>query len=188
MVCYNKFSVFSIRLKLLDAIIRILSERKIGGERVVTQEFYTSAVQQYLDMVYRIALNWFRNPADVEDVAQTVMLRLWQSEAEFEGEEHLRHWLARVTVNYCKDLSRSFWKRRVVPLESHKEPTFTDPAKQTLFHEIMELPSRYRVPLYFYYYEGYSIAEVGELLQLKESTVKTRLARAREKLRARLEE
>ena len=154
----------------------------------MTQEFYTSAVEHYLDMIYRIALNWFRNPADAEDVAQTVMLRLWQSETEFDGEEHLRHWLARVTVNCCKDLSRSFWKHRVVPLETYKEPTFTDSAKQMLFQEIMELPSRYRVPLYLYYYEGYSIAEVSELLQLKESTVKTRLARAREKLRVRLEE
>ena len=52
----------------------------------------------------------------------------------------------------------------------------------------MDLPGKYRLPLYLYYYEGYAVAEVGELLGLKPSTVQTRLARAREKLRGSLME
>ena len=47
---------------------------------------------------------------------------------------------------------------------------------------------KYRLPLYLYYYEGYTAAEVGELLGLGPSTVRTRLARAREKLKAQLRE
>ena len=46
----------------------------------MTESTFTAAAEQYLDMVYRIALNWFRNPADAEDAAQTVMLKLWQYE------------------------------------------------------------------------------------------------------------
>ena len=51
-----------------------------------------------------------------------------------------------------------------------------------------DLPAKYRLPLYLYYYEGYTAAEVGELLGLGPSTVRTRLARAREKLKAQLRE
>lgn len=155
---------------------------------MMTEERFTEAVEQYLDMVYRIALNYSRIPADAEDVAQTVMLRLWQTEMVFENETHLRHWLTRVTLNCCKDLSRTAWKRRTVPLESVAEPVFADPARQTLFQEVMALPGKYRVPLYLYYYEGYSVAEVGALLGLKPSTVQTRLARARAGLKTQLEE
>ena len=51
------------------------------------QEFNT-AVEQYLNMVYRIALNWFGNVHDAEDAAQEVMLRLWKSASVPEDESH----------------------------------------------------------------------------------------------------
>ena len=56
----------------------------------MTEREFTSAVERYLDMVYRIALSWFRNPADAEDAAQTVMLRLWQSGVTFPDDSELR--------------------------------------------------------------------------------------------------
>lgn len=155
---------------------------------MLTEREFTSAAERYLDMVYRIALNWFRNVPDAEDAAQEVMLRLWRAETDFADENHLRYWLTRVTLNVCKDLSRSPWHRHTVSLEAVQEPMFSDPAKGELFQEVMALPGKYRVPLYLYYYEGYSVAEVGELLKLNPSTIQTRLARARAKLKTQLEE
>ena len=154
----------------------------------MTEREFTAAAERHLDMVYRIALNYFRVPADAEDAAQTVMLRLWQTDGDFADDDHLRYWLVRVTLNVCRDVSRSFWRRRTVPLESCREPALDDSAHQRLYQEVMALPAKYRLPLYLYYYEGYSVAEVGELLGLKPSTVQTRLARAREKLRGSLME
>ena len=155
---------------------------------MLTEQQFTDAAERYLDMVYRIALNWFRSPADAEDAAQNAMLRLWQTDTEFRREEHLRYWLVRTTLNECKRISGHPWRKRTVPLESCLEPVFSDPARQTLFQEVMELPMKYRLPLYLYYYEGYSVDEVGEMLRLKASTVQTRLARGRAKLRTQLEE
>ena len=149
----------------------------------MTEKAFEDAVERYLDLVYRLALNCLRNPADAEDAAQTAMLRLWQSGSVFPNDDQLRYWLVRVTVNVCKDTARSPWRRRMVPLEHCREPVFDTPEHQTLYAEVMSLPAKYRLPLYLYYYEGYAVAEVGELLGLKPSTVQTRLARAREKLR-----
>lgn len=149
----------------------------------MTERDFTAAAERYLDMVYRIALNWFRRSADAEDAAQTVMLRLWQSETAFADEEHLRRWLVRVTLNVCKDISRSPWHRRTVSLEACPEPVFSTPERGELYQAVMALPVKYRMPLYLYYYEGYSVTEVGELLHLKVSTVQTRLARGRAKLK-----
>ncbi|WP_297870623.1 RNA polymerase sigma factor [uncultured Oscillibacter sp.] len=155
---------------------------------MLTEQQFTDAAERYLDMVYRIALNWFRSPADAEDAAQNAMLRLWQTDTEFRREEHLRYWLVRTTLNECKRISGHPWRKRMVSLENCPEPVFSDPARQTLFQEVMELPMKYRLPLYLYYYEGYSVDEVGEMLRLKASTVQTRLARGRAKLRTQLEE
>lgn len=156
---------------------------------MLTEQQFTDAAERYLDMVYRIALNWFRNPADAEDASQNAMLRLWRADTDFQGEDdYLRHWLVRVTLNECKRISSHPWRKRTVSLEVCPEPVFSDPARQTLFQEVMDLPAKYRVPLYLYYYEGYSVDEVGELLSMKPSTVQTRLARARAKLKIQLRE
>ena len=154
----------------------------------MTDREFTAAAERHLDLVYRVALNCLRNPADAEDAAQTAMLRLWQSGASFPDDDQLRYWLVRVTVNVCKDALRSPWRRRMVPMDSCREPAFDSSDHHQLYREVMALPAKYRLPLYLYYYEGYTAAEVGELLGLKPSTVQTRLARAREKLKAQLKE
>ena len=155
---------------------------------MLTETEFTAAAERHLDMVYRIALNSLRHPADAEDAVQNTMLRLWRTGTDFTGEEHLRRWLARVAVNECKRIACRPWRSRTVPLESCAEPAFEDRARRELYQSVMELPAKYRVPLYLYYYEGYAVNEVGELLGLKPSTVQTRLARGREKLKTILTE
>ncbi len=153
---------------------------------MLTEREFTEAAERHLDMVYRIALNWFKNSADAEDAAQNAMLRLWRTDTDFAGAEHLRRWLIRVTVNECKRISLHPWRSRTVPLE--EAPVFEDQERRELFQTVMALAAKYRLPLYLYYYEGYSVNEVGELLGLKPSTVQTRLARGRAKLKTILAE
>ena len=57
---------------------------------MLTETEFTAAAERHLDMVYRIALNSLRHPADAEDAVQNTMLRLWRTGTDFTGEEHLR--------------------------------------------------------------------------------------------------
>ena len=151
-------------------------------------EFDTCA-RRHLDMVYRIALNWFGgHVADAEDAAQNAMLRLYRTDTAFESEEHVRNWLIRVTINECKRLSRGFWRTRAVSLEDCREPSFSQPERREVYRSVMALPQKYRLPLYLYYYEDYPVKEIARILELNPSTVQTRLARAREKLKGILTE
>ena len=155
---------------------------------MLTEAEFNEAAERYLNMVYRIALNWFGNVPDAEDAAQEVMLRLWRSGPPPGEEERLRYWLARVSVNVCKDLSRTPWRLHTVSLEEAAEPLAPEPEDRQVLEEVLRLPKKYRVPLYLHHYEGYSAAEVGAILGLNVSTVRTRLDRARRKLRQQLEE
>ena len=153
-----------------------------------TNEQYTCLVKKYIDMVYRIGLNYLKNPADAEDVCQNVFMALLAQKKSFEGEEHLRNWLVRVAVNECKKVLRSPWHRRE-SLEDHIPGIpFEDPQHSDLYYSVMALPRNYRIPLYLHYYEGYSTEEVGQLLGLPGATVRTRLRRARQLLQKDLEE
>ena len=106
---------------------------------MLTEQEFQKATERYLDMVYRIALNYFRSPQDAEDAAQETMLRLWRAEVSFTGEEHLRYWLARVAVNVCRDMGRSPWRTRTVALEHCPEPSFTDPGQSALYLSLIHI-------------------------------------------------
>ena len=75
----------------------------------MTGEAFAQAVQTYGDTVYRVAFHALNSREDAEDVMQTVMLKLFEYDKEFESEAHLKHWLLRVSVNESRKLLRSFW-------------------------------------------------------------------------------
>ena len=150
---------------------------------------FTNAVEQYQAMVYRTALHALGSPQDADDAVQEVFLRLFHHRGDFESREHLRRWLLRVTVNYCRDLLKSPGQKRRVSWEEVPEiPVFDRPEQETLYREVMALPEKYRTVLNLFYYEELSVREIGELLGVETSTVTTRLARARRRLKERLGE
>ncbi len=155
---------------------------------MLTEERFSQMVKQYMDTVYRAALNYLRDPVAAEDVCQEVFIRLYRFGPDFESDEHCRRWLLRVAVNECRRALASPW-RRVEPLENCEAlPASADPAGENAFQVMMSLPRRYRVVLHLYYYEGYKTAEIAEMLRLRPSTVRSRLDRGREMLRQRLME
>ena len=150
---------------------------------------FTAAVRRYQNMVYRTALHALGSPQDADDAVQEAFLRLFRHQEAFDGEEHLRRWLLRVTVNCCRDMLKSPWRRRRVSWEEIPEtPVFDRPEQAALYREVMALPEKYRTVLNLFYYEELSVREIGELLGLGASTVTTRLARARARLKERLGE
>ena len=156
---------------------------------MTTEREFTALAETYMDMIYRIALNAVRQPADAEDVTQNVLLRLYRSGMQFESSDHARHWLIRVTVNESKRLLTVPWRRQETGLDEVAETVIpaAESGQQEVLRCVLELPVKYRLPLYLYYYEGYSVKEISRLLSRRESTVQTHLARGRERLRAVLE-
>ena len=78
----------------------------------MTEERFVPAAERWKDTVFRLAYSYTKNREDADDVTQEVLLALWREEKEFSSEEHLRNWLIRVTLNRCKALFRSPWRRR----------------------------------------------------------------------------
>lgn len=139
---------------------------------------------RYRDDVYRLAVNYTRNAQEAEDVCQTVFLKLIEQPELTPGKE--KAWLMQVTANECRDLLRSSWWRRTVPLEQafHIPNTETD---ETIYL-LRKLPPQYRVVLYLHYYEQYTTPEIAQLLKIPPGTVSTRLKRARDRLKTMLKE
>ena len=77
-----------------------------------TEEQFTDLVNKYINTVFRVALNYLKNPSDAEDVMQTVFEKLLRQTKPFESETHIRYWLIRVTVNECRYMLRSPWRKQ----------------------------------------------------------------------------
>ena len=156
---------------------------------MLTDQEFSSLAQTYLDMVYRVALSCVGRPADADDVTQNTMLRLCRAKVSFKSQEHARRWLIRVAVNESRRLLTAPWRSRTVSLEVLEATLPAQPApEREVLQAVLSLPKKYRLPLYLYYYEGYSVGEIGAILGRNPSTIQTHLARGRERLKAMLTE
>ena len=145
--------------------------------------------ENYRDRLFAAAFQVCGNAADAEYAAQEALLRYHASEKQFESEQHIRAWLLRVAINCAKNISRSFFRRNTVPLEAYMETLeFDSGESRDIFREVMALPEKYRLVIHLYYYEDYTVAEIGEILGLTESNVKVRLSRGRQLLKKALQE
>ena len=154
----------------------------------MTDQQFVPLAQRYMDTVFRVAYGYLRSRSDADDVTQDVLIRLYKTDTAFENEEHLKRWLIRVTVNRCKNIFRSPWHRMEDIANYESTLIFEAPECRELFDAVMALDKRYRLPVLLYYYEGYSQKEIADMLSIPEETVRTRLFRARGKLKATLTE
>lgn len=143
-------------------------------------------VHGYSDMLLRIAFQNTKVLADAEDIVQEVYIKLINYEGTFTSEEHLKAWLIKVTINKCKDHFKSAWYRKAVPLTESMD--ILAPEEQKIMEEIFQLKKEDRNILYLYYYEGYTIREIADMLGKKQNTISTKLQRAKKKLRCIVEE
>ena len=150
---------------------------------------FEETVDKYGDLVYKTAFLYSGTVSDSEDIFQETFLKLSSHKRDFKDEEHLKAWLIRVTVNYCKMLHRSAYSRYKAELDENI-PLESDDSleKRTVTEAVMKLPESYRLPVLLYYYFGYSCDETAKLLKISEPAVRTRLKRARNALRKELEE
>jgi len=149
-----------------------------------TDDDIERVMKQYADLVYRVAFSQTQNKNDADDVFQEVFLRYIKRNSAFESEEHEKAWLIRVTINCSKKLWNSAWFRHTVAFD--QELVFEMPEENDISNALSQLPSIYRSVIHLFYYEDMSVAQISDVLGMKESTVRTRLTRARELLRTKL--
>lgn len=122
--------------------------------------------------------------ADAEDILQNTFLSFIQQNPAFESEEHEKAWFLRVAINKSKDYIKRSWFKNRLPLTENL--SYLPEEERGVLEEVMKLDKKYRIPINLFYYEGYSISEIADLMQVKSSTIKTRLSRGRHILKKKL--
>jgi len=171
-------------------------ERILAGDKGAFEEF----VRRYQRLVSHIVFRMIPRQADHEDICQDVFLRIYQNLAGFRGDSKTSTWVGRVTHNYCLNWREK--KRELLFDDIDQDGPVADPAdcdRQTpleaaersdlslrLRKEIGRLAAPYRTVLALYHLDEMSYAEIGQIMNMPDGTVKSYLFRARGMLRERL--
>lgn len=143
-----------------------------------------AAFEEYCDMVYHLAFIRTNSYHDAKDILSDVFLRLVKNSHKIKSEEHLKSWLIRVTINCSNSFFSKFKSAKQAELVESCGAVFME--QNELLPIILQLPEHQKTIIYMYYFEGYSVEEIGKICSIPVGTVKSRLSRARSWLKTQL--
>lgn len=143
---------------------------------------FAELMQRYMQDMYKISRAILDSDEDAADAISDTILDCWEKLHQLKEENYFKTWMVRILINNCKEILRK--RKRVIFMDQIPEISYSDEAYQNLeWKEALEvLDEKYRLVVLLYYVEGFKTSEISSLLDIPESTVRTRLSRAREKM------
>ena len=154
-------------------------------------------IREYGNDVLRTAYSFVRDREAAKDLFQETFIKANYNLDKFRGDSSIKTWLIRIAVNVCKDYLKSAYQKNVVPMtqveedslrveDDHEQIENADRDEQ-IRRAVNSLPENYREVVLCVYFREMSVADTSAALGVPEGTVKSRLARAREVLKSKLE-
>ncbi len=154
-------------------------------------------IREYGNDVLKTAYSFVRDREAAKDLFQETFIKANYNLDKFRGDSSIKTWLIRITVNVCKDYLKSAYQKKVVPMTQVEEDSLrveddyeqieTADRDEQIRKAVNSLPENYREVVLCVYFREMSVADTSASLGVPEGTVKSRLARAREVLKSKLE-
>ena len=142
-----------------------------------SEEELSRIISEYTHSLVRLAFTYTKSVPDAEDIVQEVMVRLITKKPYFESKTHEKAWMVRVTINTSINYVKAVKRHKNESLD-YDIPEI--PKEKYYLVELMDkLPGKYRTVLHLYYFEGYAIKEIAQIMKKSESTITTWMARGR---------
>lgn len=155
---------------------------------------YEHLIRKYNQRLFRTGISYLQDENDVEDAMQSTYLKAFEALGRFTGKSQFATWLTRIMINECLqllrkqkpvegiDLERDL-PEEVITIQNAEDELIKKEMKLILEKSILKLPPKYRVVYMMREVEGMSTLKTAATLEISESNVKARLARAKNKLR-----
>lgn len=140
---------------------------------------FVELMERQKQSMYKVARSYLHREEDIADAMQETVLDCYEKLGQLKSDRFFSTWLIRILINNCNDILRTGKKETPVEIFQEQGDTCRE-LFQCEFEELMNtMDEKYRVILMLYYGEGFKIREIAQILDMDESTVKTRLARGR---------
>ena len=173
----DRAKIVSDNQEALDLRLDMIRKAKKGDK-----DAFCRLIDENVQSMYKVAAAYLKNDEDVADAIQDTILSCYENLKSLKQNRYFKTWMIRILINKCKDM-----------IQKKKLVTYTDQMPETPFHEekyaamewiqaLEPLDSKYRLVVLLYYMEGFGIREISDILDMKESTVKSRLYRGRKQI------
>src|SRR5262245_3575018 len=167
--------------------LSLLLQKAVAGDGSAFEQIIVRHERRILTLAWRL----LGTMEDAQDAAQEVFLRAFKYLPRFDARRKFEPWLVRIAVNTCRELGRKKNRHRTVMIEAEELPAPGDPHsefsaeedRRILYAAVGELPEKEKAALILRDIDGFSTAEVAEILQSSESTVRSQVSSARLKIR-----
>lgn len=144
---------------------------------------FLKLMEQNTSAMYKVARAILKNDEDVADAMQDTILTCFEKLHTLRKPEYFKTWMVRILINECNQIL-AHYRSLNMPEQFPEIPRNDASLAEFEFKEMLSLvDEKYRTVLVLHYVQGFKIAEIAEILDMNENTVKTRLARAREQIR-----
>ena len=148
-------------------------------------------IERYGEYLYHFSYLYVKDIQLAEEITQDVLMKFLLHKEDFRNEASLKTYLTRIAINCCHDELRKQKRKNILtkflPLRKSEPSTeqayLATVAFATLKETVFALPVYYREVIILFYYEEFEVAEIADLLDVSQNTVRTRIRRARELLK-----
>lgn len=153
----------------------------------INKEQFSKLIRLCSPNMYRLAAGILQNQQDAEDAVGEAVLRAYENIGKLRSAEKFKAWIMQITANEARKIYNH--RKRTFASEHLEEfmPVFEDEHHE-LWDSVMKLDVVFRETVILFYYDQFSIREIGQMLKVKEGTVKSRLFRGKNQLRELLAE
>lgn len=159
---------------------KIKNELLVARSKEKDKDAFTQLMQGYMQDMYKVGLAILMNDEDVADAIQDTILACWEKLDTLKKNKYFKTWMTRILINNCYTILNK--NKKMTNLEEWEEPMYEDEINLELKEALSHLDEKYRTIVVMYYCQGYSLKEIAAILEVNNSTVRTRLQRGREML------
>ena len=152
----------------------------------MNQREFAERVTAMQGSLYRVAASYLRGESDRLDAVAETIAKAWERRQTLRDKSLFATWMTRILIRVCVDIQRR--QKRLIPTDDVAEKPAEDEKIAALREAIDSLPQKARTMIVLHYMEGYDVREIAKMMGMTKGAVCAGLARAREKLRAYLEE
>lgn len=174
---------------------------KICKNKQSMEQYFETCIREHGKSLFNYIYSLVRHKELAEDLYQEVLISAYLALPSFEERAKVKNWLFKIAVNKCRDYWRKeksanrFWEEAVYlyaedsnVIEQPEELILNKCSQEEMIDTLQDLPKMYREPLLLFYYHNQTLMEISNLTSLPISTVKTRMRRAKDRLRPKVKE
>jgi len=167
-------------------LMELLIKKAQNGDK----EAFISIINEYIQMMYKVAKTRLSSEEDIGDAIQETILSAYKSICVLKNTSYFKTWLIKILINKCNDIISK--NKKVIYVEDYYESIKNEDLldgkesieENIVFNETLNsIDESYKTVIVLYYVSGFNTREISEILKEKEGTIKSRLSRARQKLK-----